>query len=181
MMFEVRSVDDTRDKPPAAGSIPSGDTAAAAIARGGSLPKQARLLRHADFERVYKGGRRLFSANMTVFWLRREAGSEQAERVLPGTSGPRIGFTVGRVLGGSVVRNRIRRRMREAVRLSRERLTAPVDVVINPKKSAQVAAFEQLLQDVAEAFRGIAAGRGVAAGSRSAPRKRGKGQASSKR
>ena len=46
-----------------------------------------RLLRHADFERVYKQGRRHFAAHMTVFYLPRGHGE-----------GLRIGFTVGRVL-----------------------------------------------------------------------------------
>jgi hypothetical protein len=37
------------------------------------FPRTARLLRHADFERVYKQGRRHFSASMTVFyWPRPE-------------------------------------------------------------------------------------------------------------
>ena len=68
-------------------------------------PRSARLLRHADFERVYKQGRRHFAAHMTVFYLRAEQGE-----------GLRIGFTVGRALGGAVERNRMKRRLREAVR-----------------------------------------------------------------
>ena len=46
------------------------------------FPKSARLLRHADFERVYKEGRRHFSALMTVFYLPRV---EHVERALPST------------------------------------------------------------------------------------------------
>ncbi|HET7892090.1 MAG TPA: ribonuclease P protein component, partial [Candidatus Sulfotelmatobacter sp.] len=38
------------------------------------FPRSSRLLRHADFERVYKQGRRHFSASMTVFyWPRPQA------------------------------------------------------------------------------------------------------------
>src|SRR5258708_7319622 len=110
------------------------EAVAAAVHRGGRFPKTARLLRHADFDRVYRNGRRVFSASMTVFWLRREG------EAIPG---PRIGFTVGRVLGGAVVRNRIRRRLREAVRLQAAQLQAPVDVVINPRKTALQAPFEE--------------------------------------
>ena len=46
----------------------------------GAFPRSARLLRHADFERVYKLGRRHFSATMTVFyWPRPEVGVGEAK------------------------------------------------------------------------------------------------------
>lgn len=106
------------------------------------FPKSARLLKHADFDLVYRQGRRHFAAHMTVFYLVRKSGD----------AGPRVGFTVGRVLGGAVARNRIKRRMREAVRLNLRLLPAPVDVVINPKKSALTADFDRLRQEVAQAF-----------------------------
>jgi ribonuclease P protein component len=78
---------------------------------------------------------------MTVFYLRRETGE-----------GLRIGFTVGRVLGGAVERNRIKRRMREAVRLRRREGMAAVDVVINPKKSVLKVEFPELLTEIGKAF-----------------------------
>src|SRR6516162_6698324 len=95
-----------------------------------AFPHRARLLRHADFERVYKRGRRHFSTSMTVFYLPRQPQISEAR-----ASGLRIGFTVGRVLGEAVQRNRIKRRLREAVRLSRPWPNADVDVVVNPKKA----------------------------------------------
>src|SRR6202453_5467617 len=81
------------------------------------FPREARLLRHKDFERVYKQGRRHFSASMTVFyWPRPEAALD--ERVggrakktpakTPALLGLRGGFTVGRGLGGGGARNRIK-------------------------------------------------------------------------
>jgi ribonuclease P protein component len=113
-------------------------------ARKATFPRSARLLRHADFERVYKLGRRHFSASLTVFFLaRQEAQSEK---------GLRIGFTVGRALGGAVQRNRMKRRLREAVRLSRPRLGPSADVVINPKKSLLTTDFAAVLNEVARAF-----------------------------
>ena len=51
------------------------------------------------------------------------------------TGSLRVGFTVGKVLGGAVERNRIKRRMREAVRLSWPACERPMDVVFNPRKS----------------------------------------------
>jgi ribonuclease P protein component len=104
-----------------------------------------RLLRHADFERVYKEGRRHFAAHMTVFYM------PQAR-----AAGVRVGFTVGRMLGGAVERNRMKRRLREAVRLNGCRQVFVADVVINPKKSLLNADFAQLQRDIDRAFEVIA-------------------------
>jgi len=105
------------------------------------FPRGARLLRHADFERVYKQGRRHFSAHMTVFYLRRSEGA-----------GLRVGFTVSKMLGGAVQRNRMKRRLREAVRLEAAWNSAAVDVVINPKKSVATADFAALRTEISRAF-----------------------------
>jgi ribonuclease P protein component len=110
-----------------------------------------RLLRHSDFERVYKQGRRHFAAHMTVFYLpRRDSEGDGGN-----AAGPRVGFTVGKVLGGAVVRNRMKRRLREAVRLH-GLITAAVDVVINPKKSLLTTRFDDLRKEVGRAFEVIA-------------------------
>lgn len=114
-----------------------------------AFPRGSRLLRHADFEVVYKQGRRHFSPSMTVFYLRRALSASPAKGVGPGL---RVGFTVGRALGGAVQRNSMKRRLREAVRLSRPWPAVDVDVVINPKKVVLVAAFQTLLNEVRQAF-----------------------------
>jgi ribonuclease P protein component len=118
-----------------------------------------RLLRHADFERVYKQGRRHFSASITVFYLPRseaEAPKEQDPQrrrtKSAATRGLRVGFTVGRVLGGAVDRNRMKRRLREAVRCAPVPAEVSADVVINPKKSLLTADFEAVLNEVRRAF-----------------------------
>jgi ribonuclease P protein component len=115
------------------------------------FPRTARLLRHADFERVYKQGRRHFSAYMTVFYWPRPEG----ETLDVGTgrgSGLRVGFTVGRALGGAVQRNRMKRRLREAVRMTRPPAGVAADVVINPKKSLLATDFAAVLNEVSRAF-----------------------------
>jgi len=128
-------------------NAPKGEPGASGSGQGnaGKFPRSARLLRHSDFERVYQQGKRHFSPRMTIFYLRRDEGQ-----------GLRIGFTVGRALGGAVDRNRIRRRMREAVRLRRPAEFAPVDVVINPKRSVLQAAFPELLTEIGRGFDAIA-------------------------
>ena len=108
------------------------------------FPKSAHLLKHADFRRVYEEGKRHFSGNLTAFYLCRSAEMKSAP--------VRIGFTVSRALGGSVDRNRIRRRTREAVRFHLELLAGiaePVDIVFNPKKSVLKVDFSVLSEEVA--------------------------------
>jgi ribonuclease P protein component len=123
---------------------------------GASFPRAARLLKHSDFDRVYKQGRRHFSSHLTVFYLR-QAVNDSPESKLP-DRGARVGFTVGKVLGGAVQRNRIKRRLREAVRQRRMVLkgAGAVDVVINPKKSVLTVEFAVVLDEVGKALEVIA-------------------------
>ena len=127
--------------------------------------RDSRLLKHSSFEMVYKKGRRHFSHSMTFFYILRPAAQKEAEpgSQKPASSRAQIGFTVGRVLGGSVERNRIRRRVREAVRhhlpplkraLAERSLSA--EIVINPKKSALKTDAAGLQSEVARAFQAIA-------------------------
>ena len=116
-----------------------------------TFPRSMRLLRHADFERVYKQGRRHFSASLTAFYLARPSDAAPATKTAA-SGGLRVGFTVGRALGGAVQRNRMKRRLREAVRLSHPPLELSVDVVINPKKSLLTIDFDAVLNEVRRAF-----------------------------
>jgi ribonuclease P protein component len=111
----------------------------------GAFPKSRRLLRHADFQRVYEGGRRQFTGNMTMFFLRRTVSVAEAA---VGDS-LRVGFTVGKALGGAVERNRLKRRMREAVRTSWPAEEAPMDVVIHPRRSVLEIPFADVASEVA--------------------------------
>ena len=105
------------------------------------FPRSGRLLRHADFERVYKQGRRHFSSHLTAFYFNRAD-----------EGGWRVGFTVSRALGGAVERNRMKRRLRESVRRCWPQVSLPVDVVVNPKKSVLKAEFAELVAEMQRAF-----------------------------
>ena len=115
------------------------------------FPRNVRLLRRADFQRVYEYGRRHFSESMTVFYLPR-AVSASGEDGNVSDPGPRIGITVGRVLGKAVERGRIKRRIRNAVRLHLSSLSVPVDVVINPKRIVLKVEFTKLTEEVRRTF-----------------------------
>ena len=70
----------------------------------------------------------------------------------PQANGPRIGFTTPRALGKAVVRNRIRRRVREAVRLHLEQLSPQWSIVFNPRRKAMEAPFPELEREVQRLF-----------------------------
>jgi ribonuclease P protein component len=107
-----------------------------------SFPRARRLSRRVDFERVYRRGRRHFAPHLTVFYL---AGENEDQ-------GLRVGFAVGKALGGAVERNRMKRRLREAVRLHGFPPEVRADVVIHPKRSVREAGFRQLQDEVRRAF-----------------------------
>jgi ribonuclease P protein component len=135
--------------------VSTGTRAEAAPVKPQAFPKSARLLKHADFERVYNSGERLFCKDLTVFFVRGGQGASEAQ---VSSGAVRIGLTVGRALGGAVVRNRIKRRMREALRKHLQELSSPADIVVNPKKSAAVAELAELENQVRQSFAAIERG-----------------------
>jgi ribonuclease P protein component len=108
-------------------------------------PGDARLRKHADYQRVYQRSRKHFSSSMTYFFAKRLSGPSPV-------LGPRVGLTAGRVLGKAVERNRIKRRMREAVRRNLGLLTRDVDVVLHPRRTVLTADFTTLQGEVSRIF-----------------------------
>jgi ribonuclease P protein component len=111
--------------------------------------RSARLRKHADYQRVYESSRRYSSQSMSYFFRKREGEPEEAQ--------PRVGLTTGRALGGAVERNRIRRRMRAAVRLHVSELPGKVDVVLHPRRTVLEMEFMGLEREVARIFASIGA------------------------
>ena len=97
-------------------------------------------MRRADFRRVYEQGIRFSGSLFSAFCL------ENDDPKRP--PGARFGFTVPRAIGKAVLRNRIRRRVREAVRLARSGAGPRWDVVINPRRNAAHAPFDVLQAEI---------------------------------
>ena len=90
---------------------------------------------------MYDQGAKFSGPLFSAFYLRNN-----------GESSAKVGFTCSRALGGAVVRNRIKRRVREAVRARLERVGAGWQIVINPRSRARTAPFPQLEQEVEKFF-----------------------------
>jgi ribonuclease P protein component len=114
----------------------------------GKFPKSSRLLKHADFQAVYEQGKKHFSGNVTTFY-----------RVRQDSDGPRVGLAVGKVLGGAVERNRIRRRLRAAVARRLNRIARPLDMVMHPRKSVLNLEFSRLDAEIERVFFGLQEGK----------------------
>ncbi len=102
-------------------------------------------MRSGDFDIVYRTGKRRSSSHFTVFFRHNE---------LPET---RFGVSIKKALGNAVVRNRIRRRIREVVRKHRQEIPAGWDMVIHPKGAIERVEFVALAADLLRLIKGIAA------------------------
>jgi len=115
-----------------------------------------RLRKHADYQRVYKASRKQFAKQMSYFFtLRPMLGPDGTPLRNADASSPRVGLTVGKVMGKAVDRNRIKRRMREAVRKNLATLSTPVDVILHPRRSVIDLDFTTLEREVGAVFRAI--------------------------
>ena len=85
---------------------------------------------------------RFSSALFAAFCLREMEGS-----------GVRIGLTTPRALGNAVVRNRARRRVREAVRARLDKLSPQWSIVINPRRKVLDCAFPDLEREIDKLIR----------------------------
>lgn len=101
-----------------------------------TFPREARLVRRGEFDAVYRAGRRRSSSHFTVFLRANE---------LPES---RFGVSIKKALGGAVVRNRIRRRLREVIRCRRSEIPAGWDIVIHPKSAVDKAPFAELAEEL---------------------------------
>lgn len=101
-----------------------------------SFPKSLRILRRPEFRRVYEEGRRGSAQVCAIFYL---------SNGLPRT---RLGITTPKAVGSAVVRNRIRRRLREVFRLNQAKLPVGWDIVLNPRPLAAKLPFPTLVKEI---------------------------------
>ncbi len=118
------------------------------LALGQRNPRALRLRRTADYKRVQGKGRKVRSANLLVLFS-------------PGQSpASRIGITVSRKVGNAVVRNRVKRWLREALRRERPALLGRWDLVLIAHPSAAASSAALLREEVRGVFLRLGRGRG---------------------
>jgi ribonuclease P protein component len=138
-------------------AVPQSDSAQAAFSGESVLPLQERplqdsdrrLRKHADYQRAYKATRKQFSSSMSWFLAVRSSIPD----AMASSSCPRVGLTVGKVIGKAHERNLIKRRMREAVRHAIHELPEGVDLILHPKRSVMTMDFVKLEAEVLRIFR----------------------------
>jgi ribonuclease P protein component len=110
-------------------------------------PRDWRLHKHADYQRVYQASRKQFASLLTYFVAPRPAVGMGLDH-----TAPRVGITAGKVLGKAVERNRIKRRMRAAITTNLDALPGGVDVVLHPKRAVLTADWTALRNEVRRIF-----------------------------
>lgn len=97
-----------------------------------SLKAECTLKKNSDFRRMYSKGKSCVTPYMVVYCRR-----------APVPRG-RVGFTVSTKLGGAVMRNRVRRRLREIYRLNLPSLKASYDLIIVARGRSVGARYQSL-------------------------------------
>ena len=100
------------------------------------FPREERLCRRREFLAAYERGAKIPTAYFVLYILKNN---------LPH---PRLGITVSRKIGPSVVRNRIKRQLREIFRKNKSAISPPCDVVVNAKRSAATTASPKIQEDL---------------------------------
>lgn len=105
------------------------------------MTKTTSLKKNHEFRRLYKKGKNAATKCAVVYCMRNR------------TEQNRLGITVSTKLGGAVVRNRIRRRLKEVYRLSEKSLHTGYDIVIVARMRSRHAAWDELQSSVLYLFR----------------------------
>jgi ribonuclease P protein component len=114
--------------------------------RAGSVSAQrlgrGRLSRSAEFDRVFRHGRSHAGRDLVLYVVPRGAD----------TTGPRLGLSVSRKVGGAVERNRVKRLLREAFARESQRLPRGMDAVVIARQGAKELAGRDGLAGVQSAL-----------------------------
>lgn len=108
------------------------------------LQREHRLTDKRDFQRVFHHGQSFANRYLVLYYLKN-----------PTSEHFRVGFSVSKKVGKAVVRNRVKRLLREAFRLEKERIKEPMDFVVIARPSAADLEFAEIRQNVLHLIKNI--------------------------
>ena len=107
---------------------------------GCGFSKEERLRKRKEFLGVYERGNKVQSEYFVLYIL-------ENERLYH-----RLGITVSRKIGSAVVRNRIKRLLREIVRVNKQAISPYCDLVVNAKRGVARVHNQQIQEDILKAI-----------------------------
>jgi ribonuclease P protein component len=105
------------------------------------MDKRNRLRKNEDFKKVYKYGKNYYNRNLIMYIMKNEL------------EDTRIGFTVSKKIGNSVVRNRVKRRIKEIVRKNLKSIKEGYDIILIPKKNVSEINHKELENAIFHIFK----------------------------
>jgi ribonuclease P protein component len=103
------------------------------VAAGGvSFPKQARLRKRPEFQNLSRWGKKVHAPNFVIITRPNNRGET------------RLGVTVSGKVGNAVVRNRVKRLLRECFRRYRHQIIPSKDVLIIAREGAANLSFAEV-------------------------------------
>ena len=106
------------------------------------MQRKLRLRDRGDFSRIYRHGRSFANSQFVVYWSKR-----------PETERFRMGVSVSKKLGGAVVRNRMRRVVKELVRLNAHQIAERTDFILIVRKPALAMKTKELEKSMLHVLR----------------------------
>jgi ribonuclease P protein component len=108
------------------------------------LQKEHRLTDKRDFQKVFHHGQSFANRYLVLYYLKSRTNTEF-----------RVGFSVSKKVGKAVTRNRVKRLLREAFRLDKDRIKEPYDLVVIARPSAAELDFKEVQQNVQHLLRNM--------------------------
>ncbi|MEA4891695.1 MAG: ribonuclease P protein component [Peptococcaceae bacterium] len=106
------------------------------------LKKEYRLKKNKEFRQIYAGGRSAAAGTVVLYMMQKNDGAL-----------PKVGFSVSKKVGNSVVRNTCRRRLREAVRPLLRDMQPGTRYIFIGRNALVHADFSRIQKDVAKVLK----------------------------